>query len=237
MRTDRVVIVSRRELQDALRDRAFLIRSALSLLAFPVFTAVLELRSPIAFFVATGIPTLLTAGIIGGALTWSITLESFVGERDRKTLETLLATPLSALEIFAGKAACNAVLAVVYAVVTFVLVALAGRLVSIARGVAYPASSADVVRMFLVVVFITMVMVAALIILSSQSRSMRAAQALLVFPLMLVYLPSLIWGAKLVSLPIFEFATVLALLLGLLLLLVTVGSRLFRPEHLLLDGS
>jgi ABC-type Na+ efflux pump permease subunit len=226
-----------RELREALADRAFIRRSVFSIIALPALLFILDIKSAAPFVLATATPSLLMAGVTGGAFTWSVTLDSFVGERDRKTLETLLATPVSLLELLGGKVAANVAVAMVYSLLSFFLVAVGLQVSTRLRGLVYAPSPWTLGRMVVVIAMLSVLMVEIMVVISSQSRSTRAAQAVLVFPFTAVYFPTIIWGARLISLPAAPFILVLILGFALIVGLLVMASGLFRSERLLLEAG
>ncbi|MFN2275291.1 MAG: ABC transporter permease, partial [Anaerolineales bacterium] len=103
--------VARREIRDQLRDWRILTPIALLTLFFPLlmnFTA----RQAVDFVSRYGAPVigdrlipflLMVVGFFPISISLVIALESFAGERERLSLEPLLATPLSDSQLYYGK--------------------------------------------------------------------------------------------------------------------------------------
>ena len=108
----RILIVAKREIRDQFRDWRILTPIAILTLIFPslmTFTADRMIR----YINATGgaldgdrlAPFLMmVVGFFPVAVSLVLALESFVGEKERLTLEPLLATALTDRELFVGKA-------------------------------------------------------------------------------------------------------------------------------------
>ncbi|MEO6749108.1 MAG: ABC transporter permease [Casimicrobiaceae bacterium] len=129
----------------------------------------------------------LLAAIVGGM---AFALEATAGERERASLEPLLMTPASTLEIAIGKWMS---LAIFVALIVFITVG--GFYLTLAFaplpavGVPFLFSARDVLRFFAVLLPLIALMPAVLLWLSSRGRSIREAQAntqLLLFVVSLV---------------------------------------------------
>ena len=106
------LVVARREIRDSFRDWRIIIPILLLTVFFPAlmnFTA----RRLVAFVEQYGaeiiatqlIPfLLLVVGFFPMSFSLVIALETFVGEKERHSLEPLLATPLTNAELYWGKA-------------------------------------------------------------------------------------------------------------------------------------
>src|SRR6202165_2639258 len=156
-----------------------------------------------------------------------LALESFVGERERATLEVLLSTPLREAEIYAGKAA---------SVLGISLVLCFGALL-VYCGVTFPGLGyfplGILVSLGVSTICQVAAMVAGAVIVSAQARTMRAANVMASFiilpmsivlqveaALILVGRGELLWG----------FAAAMAVVAAILL---RMGLRGFSREALL----
>lgn len=127
------------------------------------------------------------------ALTSAIAADSFVGEKERDTLEPLLATPISDRSLFAGKlltAVIPAVAGTWFGVLVFSL------LVALSRSPFYPPfllSDSDWVLSCLVLVPLMAILAAGVAaLISARVASFRAAyqlNGLLVLPIILILIP------------------------------------------------
>jgi sodium transport system permease protein len=117
----------------------------------------------------------LFATIIGGM---AFALEATAGERERASLEPLLATPASTLEIAIGKWLCLALFVLLIVVIT-----LGGFYLTLAFaplppvGIPFLFSARDVLRFVAILAPLAALMPALLLWLGSRGRSIREAQA------------------------------------------------------------
>jgi hypothetical protein len=233
---DGVLMVARREIKDQLRDWRILTPIILLTLFFPLlmnFTA----QRAVAFVSEYGAPLigerlipflLMVVGFFPISISLVIALESFAGERERLSLEPLLATPLSDVQLYLGKMLASLVppLAAAYLGIGVYLAGLALRLGWIPSG-----------QLLLQVLLLTtaqaVVMVSGAVVISSQTTSVRAANLLASFIIIpvsqLVIGESLVmfWGRYSVLWWIVFALIVIAALLG------RMGLHLFNREELL----
>jgi uncharacterized membrane protein SpoIIM required for sporulation/ABC-type transport system involved in multi-copper enzyme maturation permease subunit len=181
-----VMIIVRRELRDTLRDWRIVIPIILLTLAFPMlmnFTAQ-YLRNYLQRFGEVNsiigdrlIPfLLLIVGFFPVSFSLVIALETFVGEKERKSLESLLATPLSDVQLYFGKmlGAMLPPLMASYMGMTLYLVGLYGSI----RWVASPEL---LVLIFVLTTVQALVMVCGAVVVSTQVTSVRASNLLASF--------------------------------------------------------
>ncbi len=107
----RALIITRREVRDSLRDWRIMAPIFLLTLIFPLLANVMT-RMFTSFFEDNGakdlVPTLLPllpmiVGFFPVSISLVIALETFVGEKERRSLEPLLSTPLTNTELYLGK--------------------------------------------------------------------------------------------------------------------------------------
>ncbi len=229
-------LVARREILDQARDWRILAPILGLTLFFPLlmnFTA----QTAVDFVNRYGAPLigdrlipflLMVVGFFPISISLVIALELFAGERERLSLEPLLVTPLSDLQLYVGKMLASLVPPVMaaYLGITVYTLGLVWRI-----GWSPPAE-----LMVQVVVLTTaqaLVMVAGAVVISSLTTSVRAANLLASFIIIpvaqLVILESLVmfWGRYEVLWWIVAGLTVTA---GLLL---RMGLHLFNREELL----
>jgi ABC-type Na+ efflux pump permease subunit len=171
------IVLARREVKDTFRDWRILTPIILLTLLFPAlmnFTAgrMLNFVSEYgAEIIATQmIPFLL---LVVGFFPMSfslIALEAFVGEKERKSLEPLLATPLTDPQLYLGKMGAVLALPLLSAYLGMTV-----YVVSLYFNIAYTVP----VQLFVQAIMLTtvqgIIMVAAAVIVSSQTTSVRAA--------------------------------------------------------------
>jgi len=229
-------VVAQREIKDQMRDWRILSPILIMTLFFPLlmnFTA----EEAVNFVDRYGaniigerlIPFLLmVVGFFPISISLVIALESFVGERERLSLEPLLATPLTDGQLYMGKMFASLLLPLVAAFLG-IFVYLVGLYIRI--GWLPP------IQLLIQVLLLTMaqavVMVSGAVVISSQATSVRAANLLASFVIMpvsqLIIAESLImfWGRYDIL-----WLLVLALLL-ISLVLGRMGLHLFHREALL----
>ncbi len=226
----------RREVRDSLRDWRIVIPIGLLTLLFPL---VMNVMADVVFdflerydatiigerFIPFG---LLAVGFFPMSFSLVIALESFVGERERNSLEALLATPAGDVELYVGKLLASLLLPLV---ASYVGIAIYGISVVWGRLWNLPFT------LFLQILALTtaegLVMVTAAVIVSSHTTSVRAANLLASFIIVpmafLVQVESLIifWGQE---------EALWWVVVGLLVLdvaLIRAGIRTFNREAIL----
>lgn len=229
-------LVARREMRDQGRDWRILAPIAGLTLFFPLlmnFTA----QAAVDFVTSYGAPLvgerlipflLMVVGFFPISISLVIALETFAGERERLSLEPLLVTPLSDLQLYAGKMLAS--------LVAPVLAAYLGILVY-ASGLVVRLGWRPPPELMLQVVLLTtaqaLVMVAGAVVISSLTTSVRAANLLASFIIIpvsqLVILESLImfWG---------RYGVLWWIVIGLVVtafLLLRMGVHQFNREELL----
>jgi uncharacterized membrane protein SpoIIM required for sporulation len=171
---------------------------------------------------------MLVVGFFPSSFSLVIALESFVGEKERRSLEPLLATPLSNTQLYLGKLISSTFTPVIASYLAiFFYVALVGLTVGW-----WPNLSLFLVTLVLATVQ-ALVMVSAAVVISSQATSSRAANLIASF--IIIPIAMLLQGEA--SLLLFGDFTTLWLI-ALFLVIVTVlfvrlGVRIFDREHLL----
>ncbi len=176
----KAVLVASRDLRDAVSELRLVVAMVALALAIPIASGS-GVRALAAFGGGTAVVNRLSlvgaffVVFIPASFSLVLALESFVGERERTTLEVLLSTPLREAEIFAGKVA--AVLAVsltlcyggliVYCLVTFTGLGYFPLGILLALGMSTICQVAA--------------MVAGAVIISLNARTMRAANVMASF--------------------------------------------------------
>jgi uncharacterized membrane protein SpoIIM required for sporulation/ABC-type transport system involved in multi-copper enzyme maturation permease subunit len=225
-------IVARRDLRDATSELRLIVAMVALTLAIPIAsasgvralaifgggTAVVDRLSLVGAFFVVFIPA---------SFSLVLALESFVGERERTTLEVLLSTPLRESEIYAGKVA--AVLAV------SLTLCYGGLLIYCL--VAFPGLGYFPLAILLALALSTICQVAAMVagavIISLNARTMRAANVMasfIILPMSVV----LQVEAALILVGRAEFLWGFAMLMALLaVVFLRMGFKGFSREALL----
>ncbi len=230
------LIVARRELRDQMRDWRILAPIAILTIFFPIlmnFTA----RQAVDFVNRYGAPLiaerlipflLMVVGFFPISVSLVVALESFAGERERLSLEPLLATPLSDAQLYVGKMLASLTLPLLGAYMG-IFVYLLGLALRIQW---YPPLQL-LLQILLLTTAQAVVMVSAAVVISSQATSVRAANLLASFIILpvaqLIIGESLImfWGRYNVLWWIVLGMVLVALVLG------RMGMKLFNREELL----
>lgn len=229
-------VVLRREIKDTLRDWRIVVPIVILVVGFP-FLANFATNRGLAFVNQYGatlimerlLPFLMLAvGFFPSSFSLVIALETFVGEKERRSLESLLATPLTDLQLYAGKllaATIPPVLASYLGMVTYLL--LMGFTLNW-----WPPFSLLLVSMTLSTAQ-SLVMVSGAVIISCQSTSVRGANLLASF----IIIPMAFLLQAEASLLLFANYTLLWLIALCLVvvnvLLIRLGIRVFNREQLL----
>jgi len=228
----KAAIVARRDLRDAISELRLIAAMVALTLAIPIASGT-GVRALAAFGGGTAVVNRLAlvgaffVVFIPASFSLVLALESFVGERERTTLEVLLSTPLREAEIYAGKVAAVLVVSLglcyggllVYCLVAF-------------QGVGY--FHLDIlVALALSTICQVAAMVAGAVIISLNARSMRAANVMasfIILPMSVV----LQIEAALILVGRAEFLWAFALLMAAVaIVLVRMGFEGFSREALL----
>ncbi len=232
----RALVITRRELRDQLRDWRLIVPVIVLTLFFPLlmnFTA----NQAVRFVAQYGaeiigdrlIPFLLmVVGFFPISVSLVIALESFVGEKERHSLEPLLSSPMTDLELYIGKmlAAMLPPLAAAYLGITVYLAGLAWT-------IGWKPTPALLVQIVSLTTVQAMVMVSGAVVISAQVTSVRAANLLASF--IIIPFALLIQGESVIMFWA-QYDVLWWVLVGLVCLmavLVRMGVQLFNREELL----
>ncbi|WP_376789615.1 ATP-binding cassette domain-containing protein [Thermoflexus sp.] len=228
--------VFRRDVVDILRDWRLMAPLTLLLLIFP-FLSLFSAEAATRYVAQFGAQLLservlpflaLATGFLPLTVCLVLPLETFVGEKERRTLEPLLAAPLSDLQLYIGKGLA----ALVVPTVTSLLGVTLYLLILILRG-AWVFDLATGLALYSILFLHAVVMVSGAIVVSTQSNSVRGANLLASFiilpvSMLLIFESSLLfWGSYR------TLVVVLCVLLIYAVLLVRMGIALFNREQLL----
>ena len=178
------LLITRREVRDSFRDWRIIIPIIILTLVFPAlatFTARLLFRFTEQFGAAIVsdriVPfMLLIVGFFPMSFSLVIALETFVGEKERKSLEPLLATPLTNTQLYVGK-----VLAAVFPPMMTSYLGIAVYVVGLIIFANWVVPAEIFLQILLLTTLQGIIMVAAAVIVSSQTTSVRAANLLASF--------------------------------------------------------
>lgn len=229
-------IVARREIRDQLRDWRILTPIIILTLFFPLlmnFTA----QQALEFVTRYGAPIigerlipflLMIVGFFPISISLVIALESFAGERERLSLEPLLATPLTDGQLYLGKMIASLVpsLGAAYLGIFVYIVGLVWQ-------INWRPDPQLLIQILALTTIQAIMMVSGAVVISTQTTSVRAANLLSSF--IIVPVAELIIGESLIMFwGRYHILWWLVLALGLIaLVLARMGLRLFNREELL----
>ena len=229
-------VVTRRELRDQIRDWRILSPIIILTLFFPIlmnFTA----QQAVDFVGRYGAPIigerlipflLMVVGFFPISISLVIALESFAGERERMSLEPLLATPLTDGQLFFGKMFASLILPVGAAYIGIVV-----YIVGLYLRLQWLPPAQLLVQIILLTTAQGMVMVSGAVVISSQTTSVRAANLLASF--IILPISQLIIGESLIMFwgrySVLWLIVILLILISLVL--ARMGLHLFNREALL----
>jgi ABC-type Na+ efflux pump permease subunit len=160
---------------------------------------------------------------------------SFVGEKERRTMETLLFSPLKLKDIFLAKivgAMCVALMITGISFLGFLAIAITGSILVFDGFVLDIAIWASI--LFLIAPSISLVSVTVMVFASAKAKTFQEAQqyaALMIVPVMLLFMVPQMTGLFLLNAP--QMALIGAGLFLAALLLVRLSSAGFTSEKLL----
>jgi len=230
------LFIAKREIRDQLRDWRILIPIILLTLFFPIlmnFTA----DSLVSFVEKYNAPLigdrlipflLMIVGFFPISISLVIALESFVGEKERLTIEPLLCTPLSDKQIYFGKLGAS-----LFLPLTASYLGILVYLIGIWTLLNWRGSFLFILLIFILTTVQGLVMVSGAVVISSQTTSVRAANLLASF--VIIPMALLIQGESVIMFWA-KYAALWWIALGLLVvagLFIRVGLSQFRREELL----
>jgi uncharacterized membrane protein SpoIIM required for sporulation/ABC-type transport system involved in multi-copper enzyme maturation permease subunit len=230
------LIITRREMRDQLRDWRIIIPIIVLTLVFPAimnFTA----RQAVDFVARYGaeligdrlIPFLLMiVGFFPISISLVIALESFVGEKERRSIEPLLSSPLSDWQLYLGK-----LLAVMVPPLFASYLGIGVYLYGVISQVGWLPEPVLIIQILLLTFVQALVMVSGAVVISTQATSVRAANLLASF--IIIPMAFLIQGESLVMFWA-RYNTLWWVILGeivLAMVLVRTGVSHFNREELL----
>jgi uncharacterized membrane protein SpoIIM required for sporulation/ABC-type transport system involved in multi-copper enzyme maturation permease subunit len=229
-------IVARRELRDTLRDWRILSPILILTLLFPWlmnWTAQMVIdfvqRRDAAIVGERLIPFLLMiVGFFPISFSLIIALETFVGEKERRSIEPLLSMPITDFELYLGKMISATALPLIGSIL-----GISVYLVGLYASMGYTVPLGLLVQIFALNIISAVVMVSGAVVISSQTTSVRAANLLssfIIVPMALMIQGEsviMFWG---------NFDTLWIVALGLVVvavILARMGVKTFNREEIL----
>ncbi len=232
----RAWIIARRELRDTLRDWRIITPILILTLVFPWlmnWTAQMAIdfvqKRDAAIIGERLIPFLLMiVGFFPISFSLVIALETFVGEKERRSIEPLLSMPITDLELYLGKMISATALPLIGS-----LLGISVYLGGLYWSIGYWPPFQLLVQIFALNIISALVMVSGAVVISSQTTSVRAANLLASF--IIVPMALLIQGESIVM---FwgNFNTLWVVAAGLIvvmLILIRMGVKTFNREEIL----
>ncbi len=230
------LVITRREIRDSFRDWRIMTPIFVLTLLFP---ALMNITAQVATNWVTKydapivgerlIPFLLmVVGFFPISFSLVIALETFVGEKERNSIEPLLSMPVSDLELYIGK-----MLAALIVPLTASYFGISVYLVGLYFTIHWWPAGWLLLQMFLLTTVEGLVMVSGAVVISSQTTSVRAANLLasfIIIPMALLLQAEsvlLFWG---------NYTVIWLIILALLIvdiILVRMGVRIFNREEIL----
>jgi uncharacterized membrane protein SpoIIM required for sporulation len=232
----RALIVTRREVRDQFRDWRIVFPVVVLTLIFPIlmnFTA----RQAVRFVERYNAPLigdrlvpflLMVVGFFPISVSLVMALESFVGEKERRSIEPLLCSPLSDNQLYVGK-----LLAAMIPPLLASYMGISVYLVGVIIQIDWQPPPILITQIVLLTTVQAILMVSGAIVISSQTTSTRAANLLASFIIIpmafLIQWESIVmfWG---------QYSVLWWAILGLIVitvLLIRVGLAYFNREELL----
>ena len=231
-----ILTLARRELKDALRDWRIVTPIAILTIFFPwlMDIAAQLARDFVARYGAYIIAErmypflLMVVGFFPITFSLVIALESFVGEKERQSLEPLLASPLSDVELYLGKFLASLLLPLI---ASFCEIAI--YVIGLFLSTGYSPPPLLLLQVVILTFCEALVMVAGAVVISSTATSVRAANLLASF--IIVPMALVVQGVSIIMFWAHYSVLwyVVAALVMVAVLLMRMGLALFNREHLL----
>jgi uncharacterized membrane protein SpoIIM required for sporulation/ABC-type transport system involved in multi-copper enzyme maturation permease subunit len=229
-------IVARREVSDQMRDWRILTPILLLTLFFPLlmnFTA----RQAMSFVERYGAPIvgdrlipflLMVVGFFPISISLVIALEAFAGERERLTLEPLLATPIPDFQLYLGKMLASLLLPLVAA-----YLGIGVYLFGLFTRLGWRPPGTLLAQVLILTAVQALLMVSGAVVISSQATSVRSANLLASFIILPV--SQLIIGESVIMFwgRYDELWWVVVGEILVVLVLMRMGAKLFNREAML----
>jgi len=236
------IIICRKELLEVIRDKKLIIPFLLIPVGMPIFFSFIirygisaGINEPEAFqYIMMKIYPmfLMILGIVAAGFSLGIAVESFVGEKERKTFEPLLATPISDIELFIGKCMAATVLPVIVAYISELLFIGITTFLFARGGVQLPMQFGQILFIIILMPSISLFMCSFVVIISARASSVKSAGQLAGF-LMLPIIFFFQFRGSLIMRSHNTMALTATVIITIDALALYLGSRIFQREKLI----
>ncbi|MCL4388341.1 ABC transporter permease subunit [Candidatus Marsarchaeota archaeon] len=175
-------------------------------------------------------PIFLTMPILTSSV---ISADSFAGEKERKTAEALLATPVKKSELLLGKIMASFIPTIILTVAVFAIYGTVTNTFAMGSFHEYILPTAAWLMMILTSPFLAIVTIGIVVLVSSHVRGVKESQqisTLIILPVLIMPFISIL---GLASLTVTFFAYVILILAAMSLALFYVSIRTFRKDRML----
>ncbi|HLA43405.1 MAG TPA: stage II sporulation protein M [Aggregatilineales bacterium] len=235
------LIITRREVRDSFRDWRIIVPIFMLTLVFPVlanvasavFVGLFERSSSADTkgLIDTFLPLMpMLVGFFPVSISLVIALETFVGEKERLSLEPLLSTPLTNTELYIGKVLA-AIIPPLAAGYTGITLYVGGQILGAQQ---WRPELELILQIMALTAIQAMVMVTGAVVISSQTTSTRAANLLASFVIIPMALLVIVESLIMIQ-PNYRYALwyIAGGLIVVTVLLLRTGARIFNREELL----
>jgi uncharacterized membrane protein SpoIIM required for sporulation/ABC-type transport system involved in multi-copper enzyme maturation permease subunit len=240
------LIITRREVRDSFRDWRIIAPIVFLTFAFPFISQYFALwfqdylnsfEADVSLIGVRSAPFfLMVVGFFPISISLVIALETFVGEKERRSLEPLLSTPLSSTELYIGKtlsAMIPPLFASLFGMSFYLILSLLGDST-------WRPEPMLLIQIFILTIVQALVMVTGAVVVSSQTTSTRAANLLasfIILPMSFVVIgeSALIFTAPDAESPngVFSLWIIIVAMMIVAVLFLRVGNSIFNREILL----
>jgi len=232
------IIICRKELLEVMRDKKLIIPFSLIPVALPIlfsFTIRAGMNEPEAFqhIMMKIYPLfLMILGVVAAAFSLGIAVESFVGEKERRTFEPLLATPISDIELFIGKCMTATILPVIVAYISEVLFIGITTFQFGRAGIPFTMQFGQILFIIILIPLLALLMCSFVVIISARASSVKSAGQFAGF-LMLPMIFFFQFRGSSILRSHNTMALTLTVVITIDVLALYLGSRIFQREKLI----
>lgn len=236
-KTSPIIAIARRELREALTDWRVLLPSFVLTCIIPIALisgtdfAVNFVEQP--FLIARLVPfAILLVGFIPASFSLIVALDSFVGERERNSLEALFSMPISDNQLYTSKLATSCVAPVLTSWAAMVVFA-AGMSIVHPQLYYFSMTPMILIQLLLMITVMTIVMVAGAVVISTHTSTIRAANLLASFLLLPMAIAIQLQALLIIASRWEAMWYVIYALIIVAIALIRTGMALFNREEIL----